>query len=168
MKQVGGINLLGGRLDIKDQSANYKNSFYLLYRGNNLLYLSSEKQIWNKDFIYHVHKWQDSLYMLTRKSQFRYLFEDTILFHSDYVVANRCVYGRTPMGELEIIDAFFNSYHLTIDSVNKFSFHSRKPVISIQQYGRVQNVTEKFISEDSKQTKLPRREMAFLMKEILR
>jgi hypothetical protein len=168
VKQVGTINLFGGRVDIDDLVSDKEKPVYLFYNGDSLMCLSTEKAISNGDFIYRIQRWGDSIYMLTRQSNFRYFYEDTVLFHSDYVVSNRCVYGRNPMNKPEIIEAYFTSYHFVADSLFEFSSNSRQPVISIHQYGTISDATEQFIANHPPERRLLTWGMKDFIGQVLR
>ena len=163
---VAGINLSGGMIRIDSSSGPSKNEpLYLLFNGNTLKYISTGKRVANGEFMYLVEKVGDSIYQLTRSSQFpRYFYEDTVLFHSNYVVSTRSLYDRI-MNSRSLVKTEFYHYYFTADSLVRLSFDSFDPLPSIFEYGRNIPFTENFIKQ-SRQWKMPKYREEDLLKHI--
>ena len=169
VKEYGEIDLFAGSLETKSRSGSQKSGpFYLLYRGDSLIYLSADKGVKNGDFIYRVQRWGDTVYMLTRSSLLRYFCEDTVVFHVNYAVSNRCFYSGNAANKGKLLKSHFNSYHLAGDTVMQLTFSSSSQSISIHQYGTDLEATEQFIATQSQMIKIPGQSKTELIKYILR
>jgi len=147
VEEVGGINLFDGHQNIDTRIFDKSRSIYLFYKNDSLKFLSTEKTISNGDYMYRLETVGDSLYMLTRRSQFRYWYEDTVLFHSDYVVSNHCVFQNDSPG---------------------YRLRSRTPVISIHQYGWDEKATAQFLNNESIYRSTMKVEMRDFVSQALR
>jgi hypothetical protein len=167
VRTVAGIKLSGGIITIDSLPRSSKDEpVYLLYSGDELRYLSTEKRVVNGEFMYLVQKIGDSMYMLTRRSHFpRYFYEDTVLFHHNYVVSNRYLYDGNATNKGNIVQDYFHSYHFTADSLVEFSSEGPKPFPSIFDYGSNLALTENFIRQ-STQRKLAKCREEDLVREI--
>lgn len=168
VRKVEGINLSGGNIKIDTLLGSSKEEpIYLLYSGDTLKYLSTDRSMAHGEFMYAVKKIGDSIYQLTRSSNFpRYFFEDTVLFHHNYVVTNRYLYDGTAANRGNFVQAEFYSYHFTADSLVEFSWDSFSPTVSVFEYGSNVSFTENFIKQ-SRQWKMPKYREEDLIRHIL-
>lgn len=169
VKRVGGVNLLGGKLDITNEVVDKERSFYLFYRADTLVYISDDKEVGHMgEFIYQFQRPGDSIYMLTRRADFRYFREDTVLFHSNYIVSNRVLYGHSSMDEHEAIQSYFTTYHFTEDSVIEISYRSEKPIIGVHQYSIDSKTADRLAAARSSRHVQPLRRIEDVIHSALR
>lgn len=163
---VGGIKLSGGVTRIDSLPPSSKDEpIYLLFDGNNLKYISTSKRVANGEFMYLVEKPGDSIYQLTRSSWFpRYFYEDTVLFHSNYIVSARSLYDDVT-GKRTLVKTELYHYYFTADSLIELSFDSFDPLPSIYEYGRNIPFTGNPVKQ-SRQRKMPKYREEDLLKHI--
>lgn len=165
VRSVAGIKFPGGLIRIDGMTDSYKGEpLYLLFNGNILKYISTDKRVANGEFMYAVEKVGDSIYQLTRSTRFpRYFYEDTVLFHTNYVVSSRCLYEDA--AKRDFVHSEFYHYYYTTDSLVQLSFGSINRLPSILEYGRNIPFTENSIKQ-SEQWKMPRYREEDLLKYI--
>ena len=152
MREVASLNLFAGEMETSELSSAKAGPVYLFYRGSNLEYVSTDKAVIKSAtgaLIYKVQRSGNSAYMLTRDGQLRYFVEDTVLFLKDYAVHSQCLYGGNISNKGEFVQAYFNVYHFSADSLLVFSSQSKKPLLSVSQYGADTIKTRQFIERAS-------------------
>lgn len=158
LRQVGGISLFGGELAITEEIKKGAKPVYLLYRGENLELITADKSVTTTESgpaIYKIQKVADSIYMLTRSTIRRYFSEDTLLFLKDHVVKSHCLRLTSAAGKGRIVQAYFDVYHYTNDSLVKFRSQSEMPPMSIFEYGIDSLKTRAFLEKQSTLIKQP-------------